>query len=517
MSERAALSEQEFSVHGDTETAVLRGQDQPDADLVVVPFVGHDARPARLKHLGKVARRDLLAPLQFAADIAVIVLIGLAVGTACNFVHRGTLGPLRDFVFTGIAIALLVSILRFVIISNLSVIMTSGMSRMQIHLKSWTLAFGVFIFFLYALKASAEMSREFLFLFYASGLVVMAVWRVLVPPKLARVSRSLDWSEDTCVLIGEARNRGLRELAKELDAMHLPEPKVIEVDFNCQNDQWAVELTKTVRRVERAARFSRNGELYLCSHGAPEERLADLSRALSILPRTLYVIPDWFVDGSVAASVTVLGTKLALEVRRRPLNFAQRATKRAIDVVLSLMAMAAFFIPFLAIAALIKLDSRGPVFFRQTRTGYCGRAFRIFKFRTMTVLEDGRYIKQACQDDPRVTRVGRVLRRFSFDELPQLLNVVKGEMSLVGPRPHAVAHDRFYGDVIRNYEIRQHVKPGITGWAQIHGLRGETSSVDQMYRRIEFDLWYALHASILLDLGILLRTFWVVLVRRNAY
>jgi undecaprenyl-phosphate galactose phosphotransferase/putative colanic acid biosynthesis UDP-glucose lipid carrier transferase len=135
----------------------------------------------------------------------------------------------------------------------------------------------------------------------------------------------------------------------------------------------------------------------------------------------------------------------------------------------------------------------------------------------MTVTENGAEVRQAQANDQRVTRVGRWLRKTSVDELPQLLNVIRGEMSLVGPRPHAVAHDEYYPTLIDNYEIRQHVKPGITGWAQVNGLRGETSSNDLMRRRVEADIWYAKNASILLDLRILLLTVVEVLRQRNAY
>jgi undecaprenyl-phosphate galactose phosphotransferase/putative colanic acid biosynthesis UDP-glucose lipid carrier transferase len=139
------------------------------------------------------------------------------------------------------------------------------------------------------------------------------------------------------------------------------------------------------------------------------------------------------------------------------------------------------------------------------------------KFRTMTVLEDGDQVAQASRNDPRVTRVGRFLRKTSLDELPQIFNVLCGEMSLVGPRPHARAHDALYASLIENYEIRQHVKPGITGWAQVNGLRGETLDIEAMRERVEHDIWYAKNTSMALDLAILLRTALLVLRQTNAY
>ena len=175
------------------------------------------------------------------------------------------------------------------------------------------------------------------------------------------------------------------------------------------------------------------------------------------------------------------------------------------------------FAPLLAVAAVaIKLDSSGPIFFKQQRCGFNGRVFSIRKFRTMHVLEDGPVIIQAEPTDRRVTRVGKFLRRTSFDELPQLLNVLDGSMSLVGPRPHALAHDGQFDRLVRNYAFRRRVKPGLTGWAQVHGSRGPTPTAATIERRVEYDLWYIDNWSLLLDLAILMRTPLEVLRGRNA-
>ena len=194
----------------------------------------------------------------------------------------------------------------------------------------------------------------------------------------------------------------------------------------------------------------------------------------------------------------------------------QPVLKRALDlaVALPLLVLCA---PLLAVLALIvRLDAGGPVFFRQTRLGQGGKPFDIFKFRTMSVMENGDTIVQAKLNDDRITRSGKWLRRASLDELPQLLNVIAGDMSLVGPRPHARAHDVLYASLIGNYELRQDVKPGITGWAQVNGHRGETPTVEAMRARVDFDIWYAKNASLALDLNVLALTPLAVLGRRNA-
>jgi len=175
-------------------------------------------------------------------------------------------------------------------------------------------------------------------------------------------------------------------------------------------------------------------------------------------------------------------------------------------------------LPIFIIAALaIKLDSPGPVLFMQTRHGFNGNRFKILKFRSMTVLEDGATIQQAVRGDNRVTRIGAWLRKTSIDEIPQFFNVLKGDMSVVGPRPHPLALDNYYVDLISKYAFRHHVKPGITGWAQVHGYRGETRTVRSMKERLDHDIWYVDNWSLLLDVQIILRTAVEVVRGRNAY
>jgi exopolysaccharide biosynthesis polyprenyl glycosylphosphotransferase len=217
----------------------------------------------------------------------------------------------------------------------------------------------------------------------------------------------------------------------------------------------------------------------------------DKTGALFVLPRGQFALPD--------------------------IKLLQRIAKRSFDIALALPLIILASLPMAAIALLVRLDSDGPVLFRQERLGRNGRPFRILKFRTMKVQENGADVRQATRNDPRVTRIGRILRKTSLDELPQLLNVIKGEMSLVGPRPHARAHDIHYARLIPHYELRQHVKPGITGWAQVNGHRGETPTLECMRARVDHDVWYAKHASIVLDIQILIRTAFELVRSRNAY
>ena len=238
---------------------------------------------------------------------------------------------------------------------------------------------------------------------------------------------------------------------------------------------------------------------------------------LRVLPFPIVFSPVGAVSEMFGRPIRHLGGAVCIEVQRGPLTALEYATKRFIDMVGAGLALI-MLSPLLAGAALaIKLDSVGPVLFRQQRCGFNGKSFAICKFRTMSVLEDGPSVIQAGAADNRVTRIGKWLRRTSIDELPQLLNVLEGSMSLVGPRPHAVSHDAEFDRIVRNYAFRQRVKPGLTGWAQIHGCRGPTPTPAVIERRVEYDLWYIDNWSLRLDLAILLQTPVEVLRARNAY
>jgi Undecaprenyl-phosphate glucose phosphotransferase len=249
---------------------------------------------------------------------------------------------------------------------------------------------------------------------------------------------------------------------------------------------------------------------------------SDQERARSVLTRLeataldvqLYAgcVPGAFrVHGAVAQ-----GPMLLVNVQQRPLGADGIIIKCIMDYVLGTVAIVAIAPLMMLIALAIKLDSRGPVFFVQGRTGHRG-IINVIKFRSMKVMENGPVIAQAQRDDPRITRVGRFLRRTSLDELPQLFNVLRGELSLVGPRPHAVAHDQLYGALIEEYVNRTKVKPGITGYAQVSGFRSETRDPEMMRLRVKHDLYYIDHWSPWFDIKILLRTIGVVFWDRHAY
>ena len=255
------------------------------------------------------------------------------------------------------------------------------------------------------------------------------------------------------------------------------------------------------------ARQNRIGEVVLAMPWGDLDRLDAVRARLRALPLPVKLLPDESVNQLLNFPRVDFGPSVAIEVQRAPLSRFELTQKRALDLVVSSVALITLLPLFLIIAIAIRLDSKGPVIFRQRRNGFGGRQFTIFKFRSMTVMEDGGVVVQARRNDKRVTRVGRFLRSTSLDELPQVLNVLLGDMSIVGPRPHAIAHDDAYSKLIAGYAFRHHVKPGITGWAQVGGMRGETAQLEQMERRIEMDLWYINNWSIWLDIRIILKTF----------
>jgi Undecaprenyl-phosphate glucose phosphotransferase len=372
-------------------------------------------------------------------------------------------------------------------------------------------------FFAFAMKAGEDLSRGSLLTFLVFGYFGIAATRTIVTHLLVTYYRPGRLIAHQVIVVGADGDPTLEALRAELSGAGYAEPRIVRFNANVGTREWKRELASSMARVMGLARTAEHGEICIAAGGFDDRRLRDIAVALQVVPRAVRIIPAPALEQLLHFPIRSVGSLHSVELQKAPLNIVQRAVKRAMDIVLSSAALIVFAPLLVFIAIAIRLSSRGPAFFKQTRLGHRGVPFEIFKFRTMTVAENGAEVKQAQANDRRVTWLGRWLRKASIDELPQLLNVLRGEMSLVGPRPHAVAHDHHYATLIDNYDIRQHVKPGITGWAQVNGLRGETSSPDLMRRRVEFDIWYAKNAGILLDLRILMLTVVEVLRQRNAY
>ncbi|MCY1276479.1 UDP-glucose:undecaprenyl-phosphate glucose-1-phosphate transferase [compost metagenome] len=232
---------------------------------------------------------------------------------------------------------------------------------------------------------------------------------------------------------------------------------------------------------------------------------------------SVYLVPDVFVFELLHARTQNIAGLPSISIFDTPMEGINRFVKRAADIVLASLILCLIALPMLAIALAVKLNSPGPVLFRQKRYGIDGTPIEVWKFRSMSVMDNGDKVVQASRNDSRVTRVGAFIRRTSLDELPQFFNVLRGEMSIVGPRPHAVAHNEEYRKLIDGYMLRHKVKPGITGWAQVNGWRGETDTLDKMQKRIEYDLNYIRHWSIWWDLKIIFLTVFKGFIGKNVY
>lgn len=279
---------------------------------------------------------------------------------------------------------------------------------------------------------------------------------------------------------------------------------------------WRVPVLGDLERLVEDARAGRLDKIYVTS-SPYGRRLQELVAALSDTTVSVYLIPDVFVFQLLHARSESINGLTSISIFDSPMDGVWSAVKRLEDLVLSSLILLMIALPMLVIATAIKTTSAGPVLFRQRRYGLDGRAIMVWKFRSMSVQENGDLVRQATRNDARITPLGAFLRRTSLDELPQFFNVLRGDMSIVGPRPHAVAHNEQYRKQVNGYMLRHKVKPGITGLAQVNGWRGETDTLDKMQKRVEFDLEYIEHWSVWLDMKIILLTLFKGFLNKNAF
>lgn len=355
-----------------------------------------------------------------------------------------------------------------------------------------------------------DLSRGTILLFFAIGGVLLLghrmLWRAYLPGALAK--GAVRGRNSVVILWEDGQGARLTDLLKRhgyrIAGLYHLGPS-------------AEDSASAIEEVVSFVRGQDIDDIFLAPRSGHIVEVLDVAKALRVLPIPVTMIPDPSLAELVSNPRYELGSALALEIQRQPLSLSERLAKRFFDLVVASLALV-FFMPLFAVVALaIKLDSKGSVLFQQTRSGFNGRPFKIYKFRSMTVAEDGETVGQATKGDKRVTRVGSFLRKTSIDELPQLLNVLRGEMSIVGPRPHAMAHDKLFAESVSHYAFRHHVKAGMTGWAQVNGARGETDTVEKIQRRVELDLWYVKHWSLALDFSIIVRTILVLFQDKNAY
>ena len=371
----------------------------------------------------------------------------------------------------------------------------------------------------FATKTTAEYSRVSGLLFFAAGLPALLAARFAMvriahgPGLVGRLSERrihlVGFEEDV-----EAFHRHRRP---EMDGLRVVGTSLLRRDWPDGDPRRHVaQIDEDLALAVSVVRFLRPDDVFVLVPWSSSDDVERCVNAFLSVPAALHLRPERVMNRFAELHIATAGGGLGIDIGRRPLSPVEVAVKRASDLLIAGAALLVLAPLLAAIALLIRLDSRGPALFVQHRHGFNQEPFRVLKFRSMRT-ETGAGFRQATRDDDRITRVGRWLRRYNLDELPQLWNVVRGDMSLVGPRPHALAHDRSFERRIALYARRHNVKPGITGWAQINGYRGETLTDEAMRARVEHDLHYIDHWSPWLDLKILVATVVSPKAYRNAY
>ncbi|HHC7352391.1 undecaprenyl-phosphate glucose phosphotransferase [Vibrio campbellii] len=347
--------------------------------------------------------------------------------------------------------------------------------------------------------------------------ILLLAWRSVFRIALAYM-RKLGYNTRTAIIIGQTPH-GLT-LANELESR--TEHGVLFDGFYDERSQDRLpESNYPIKgNVGLALERAKRGEVdyvYIAMPMHANERIALFLNQFSDTTANTYLIPDFFTYNLLHSRWDQIGQVQTLSVFDTPFAGISSWVKRLEDIVLSSIILLLISPVLLAISLGIKLTSKGPVIFKQYRYGLDGRKIEVWKFRSMTTMEQGNDVKQATKNDPRITPFGGFLRRTSLDELPQFINVLQGTMSIVGPRPHAVSHNEEYRQIVDRYMLRHKVKPGITGWAQINGYRGETDTLDKMEKRVEFDLDYIHHWSVWMDIKIIFLTIFKGFTGSNAY
>jgi putative colanic acid biosynthesis UDP-glucose lipid carrier transferase len=357
-------------------------------------------------------------------------------------------------------------------------------------------------------------------LLLAWALTVPALWFAshLLLPALAPGLFAMEGIR-SAVIIG-ANDVGRRLAAQFVTKKHLAVEFMGFFDDRSQERLGALTHGRMLGRLDQLGDHIRQAHIdaiFIALPMASQPRILRLLDDLKDSTVSIYFVPDFFVTDLIQARVDEIGDMPVVAVRDTPFKGLNGVMKRLSDIVVASLILLLIAPVMLACAIAVRRSSPGPILFSQRRYGLDGKEIIVYKFRSMTVCEDGAQVVQATRNDQRVTRVGAFLRRTSLDELPQFINVLQGRMSVVGPRPHAVAHNELYRKVIKGYMVRHKVKPGITGLAQVNGYRGETDTVDKMQKRIEYDLEYLRKWSLRLDMEIILRTVGLVIRDRSAY
>ena len=481
----------------------------PDNSRASVAYLGQAAAPT-----SSFDRIERLRVKIIAAELFGVAAASLLTSVIYFWVAKAAWPPTFEYVVSIFLIPALV-IVAAGGFKQYAGIQTQSRDRYMLNgMGAVTLAFALLVTLLFVMKIGDWYSRGTFFCQFIGVSVVILAARAWVHSYIHRALESGAIEARRAVLVGDAKAN--IEILKDLQQSGVRLAGVLELPHAHPTVTSDRELSSQKRTFIERCRAFKPDDVILSVTLADLPLVVRLVDFLSELPVTVHVIPIGLREVWGPAKIVNFGRTLAIQVLHPPLSWFDRFLKRGLDVCIAGLGLF-LFSPLLGLISIaIKLDSAGPIIFRQDRHGYDNEIISVMKFRTMYIVEDGATAEtftQAKANDERVTPLGRILRRTNLDELPQLLNVLRGEMSIVGPRPHAIAHNRMFEEQIAPFSRRHNVKPGLTGWAQVNGLRGETDTHEKMRRRVEYDLYYIDNWSFMFDVKIILMTVF----SRSAY
>lgn len=384
---------------------------------------------------------------------------------------------------------------------------------------AWLFAITILFSLAYGFKISDEYSRSVLFVWFVTAITCLIAWRFIVRSILTYY-RLKGYNTRSVAIIGTGKvGKQVGQIIKEIPSFGL---NLIGYFDNRKSNDDRVEaelVAPVLGGFDDLICRAKKGEfdlIYIAISLKGEDLISKLIRDLADTNASIHLVPDFFVFDLLHSRWINLGPIPTISIYESPFVGVDGWLKRIEDIILSSLILMLIAIPMLFIAIGVKVSSPGPVLFKQHRYGMDGKSFKVWKFRSMVVCDDDAVV-QAKKNDARVTPFGAFMRRTSLDELPQFVNVLAGTMSVVGPRPHAMMHNEEYRKIISGYMLRHKVKPGITGWAQVNGWRGETDTLEKMEKRIEYDIAYIRNWSLWLDLKIVFQTIFTCFVGKNAY
>ena len=467
-----------------------------------------------------VLMRGTFAATIFLTDVAFIIAMACLTGVAYHLAAYGKPGNVMLFIQIGVLAASIFAVSNLFRAEYRLPNFCTFKPHLSRTIQLWNVTLICLLTLGFLAQTSVEYSRAWIVLFYLAtlgGLIALRFFIVRVTA-LARAAGVISAQRIFLIGTGSSVNAFVNRYEPWTHGINIVGCRFLTpVAGSASTETKHAMLDRDFTEAVSSVRSLEPDAVFLLLPWSQTEIIERCAETFMTLPVEIHIGPEQILHKFEEVKLSKLGPLTSLQLTRRPLSRSEIARKRAFDLVVAALALIALTPLLLLVAAAVSLDSPGPVFFVQRRFGFNQQPFRIIKFRTMRTLDDGPVIAQATKNDPRLTRVGRFLRRWNIDELPQLFNVLTGDMSLVGPRPHALSHDREYTERIALYARRHNVKPGITGWAQIHGCRGEIDTEEKMRKRLEHDLFYIDNWSLWLDLQIMLRTVLSPAGYLNAY